>query len=273
MAKSPRKLIEISTTGIDEYLQLVGGDSSNGSTSMGLRVPTLATPSRDQRYLFALATFSVGPSQLARIIGSRQFVSIGQGGVGVSGESGGPRYVEMEVTSSNWRFQDGNVFWGLRRTGAPNSQGQTSSTPSPSPSLRSTAYQTSTSPALLYDTLVPQTSPTLSPYYVDLTSYTPPALGRLGEAIEAGTEFYDLRTPWRTYGAWGSLGFPIEGPDTVTFFASVRQTDPNKRVELALPDTVYAGGLPPEEQFLQNFPNAIYWRVAASLIVEFDDAP
>jgi hypothetical protein len=122
---------------------------------------------------------------------------------------------------------------------------------------------------VLYETA---TLPVLDQYYVDLTSYTPPNLGRpWGQPIRSGLgTFMDQRTEWRTHGGWHSLDAGVEGPCTVGMFASVRQTDPVARPKLTLPGTVAAavGGLSSEDAFIQNFPNAIYWRVGGSMIVE-----
>lgn len=263
----PRRTIEIASTGIDEFFQVIAGDPFGGTTSMGLRVPTKPTSDPRARYLFNGASFSVADGEKARIIGMRQFVSIGVGDAGIVGEGAGPRLMELEVSSPNWRFADGNVWMGIHRTGAPNSNSLSPSTPTPV-QLRSTAFRNSIAPALLYEELV---VPAGDPYYVHLTDYAPPYGGRPpGTLIEAGTTFLDLRTQWRTFGTWGSIGFPISGPDTVSLFVSVKQTDPATRQSITVPDPLYEGGMPPEELFLLNYPTAVYWRVGVSLVVEFE---
>ena len=265
-----KRTVEIWSSGIDEYLQLVGGDPYGGTTAMGLRVPTLATPMSAgglrSRYLFNGASFSVADGETARIVGARQFVSIGMGGVG-SGEGVGPRFVEMEVTSPNWRFPDGNVWMGIRRLGGPNAQNLPAQAPTPA-QLRSASYRWSNTPSLLYEAIH---VPGASPYYMNLDAYIPPNGGRAwGDPILPGVDFLDLRTQWRTYGAWGSLGLKVEGPETVSFQISVRQTNPGTRAPLHRPTPFFEGGVPPEELFLQNYVEAIYWRVGCSMIVEFE---
>src|ERR1700730_10484500 len=88
-----RKHFEVFTTGVDEFLQMQGGDPWGGISSSGLRVPFLATPAvgagggaffslnptsaLDLRYLFMLCSFSIGYGARARIRGFRQLLTIG----------------------------------------------------------------------------------------------------------------------------------------------------------------------------------------------------
>jgi hypothetical protein len=265
----PKRIIEISSTGPDEFLQLIGGDPFGGSSAAGLRVPTLALPAvagtANNRYLFNGCAFSIGEGGKARILGYRQLVTIGQADVG-SGEGPQPRFVEQEVTSPLWRFSDGNVWMGLRYNGGPNAQGIPLQTPAPYLPPNGTAFRFGMSPSLLYENL---TLPVGDSFYVDLTAYTPPSAGRpWGQPIQSGCDWLSLQTPWRTHGAWHSLDIEVEGPDTVAVFISVLQTNPDTRQALSTPDPFFPAGLPPEEQFLLNYPSAVYWRVGASLIVE-----
>jgi hypothetical protein len=265
----PKRIIEISSSGPDEFLQLIGGDPFEGSSAAGLRVPTLALPAvagtAKNRYLFNGCAFSIGEGGRARILGYRQLVTIGQANVG-EGESPTPRFVEQEVTSPVWRFQDGNVWMGLRYGGGPNMQGIPPQTPVPYLPPNGTSFQFGMGSSLLYESI---TLPADDSFYVDLTAYVPPNAGRpWGDPIQSGCDWLSLQTPWRTHGAWNSLDIEVEGPDTVAVFISVLQTDPSTRRPLAVPETVYPAGIPAEEQFLLNYPNAVYWRVGASLIVE-----
>lgn len=260
---------EVVTSGFDESLQTVFGDPYGGTSNVGLRVPTLATPSGAEsyvnRYLFNLASFSVGEGARGRILGWRQLVTLGYRYS--SGTGAAPYTVELPVASPIWRFPDGNISWHLQRLGPPSEAGI--ALPSPGPNdQRSLKYKWCETPALLYQAV---TLPALNPQYVDLTAYTPPNSGRpWGTPLQNGQQgtFYDLRANWRDDQAWFSLDIPFEGPDIVALFASVKQTNPSTRPTLALPGTVYQNGLGPEDLFLQNYPNAIYWRVAGSLIVE-----
>jgi hypothetical protein len=275
MNARPRRW-EIATTGFDEYLSLIGGDPDGQSTSVGLRVPTLATAvgAQSDRYLFNCASFTVADGECAVIRGYRQLVTIGYAQPLGETPSFGYRIVEQEVLSPFWRFPDGNISWHLRSIGPPNA----SQIPQPGPAgltadggvnaqSRSFAYNWSDAPALLFG--VGQAAPP-GGIYTQIGAYVAPNSGRVwgtGITAKQGT-FYDLRTPWRTHGAWEALDIPVTGPDTIAFFASVRQTNPSTRPVLTLPGTFYSGGLSVEEQFLKNFPNAIYWRVGVALIVE-----
>jgi hypothetical protein len=273
-----RRRIELPTTGTDEFFQLIGSDPYGSMSNVGLRVPLLhtdalrdlnGTPIFQNRYLFCAATYSVGEGSVGRILGYRQLVTIGTS-VNVGGD--GPplfREVEFEVTSPFWHFADANVSFHLRRTGGPGHQGAPHNTPGPN-DLRNFKWKTSDGPALLYETAAFGAGEV---FYVNLAGYSPPNAGKpWGDLLADGHQgtFYDLRTPWRSQGAWRSLqpGVEVEGPDTITAFISVMQTDPESRAVLPAPADL--GALPPEERFLQAYPLAIYWRVGFSLIVEID---
>lgn len=279
---SARRVIEIATTGIDEALQALGSDPFGSMSWVGLRVPTLPTaavalanggsPDWQNRYLFAAASFSVGDGARARILGYRQLVTIGCNAASapslptVSAPVPSFRFVEQEVLSPFWHFADvSGPSFHLWHSPGPDHQGMPANTPAPG-NLRNFMFRTSDAPALLYETA---TVPT--PFYVDLTAYTAPSMGKpWGSPLADGHHhtFYDLRTQHRTHGAWSSLDLEVEGPDLVTAYISVAQTDPQARELLTPPSPFYPGGLSAEEQFLLNFPTAIYWRVGFSLIVE-----
>ena len=258
-----RRVIEFSTTGYDEFLSGLGSDPYGGSSSFGLRVPTLATPSKTRRYLFLLSTFSLSEGQRARIVGYRQFSSLGV-------LLDPTRFIEQEITSANFRLPDGNISWHIQALGGPNAQGFPNYAATPL-DLNSFKKGWATTPCLLYKSY---TIPAGNRLYPQLTSYTPPNLGKpWGSPLPSGCQgtFYDQRTEWRTHGAWNALDMEIEGPLTVAFFASVWQSTGSYAVAGA---PAASAGLSPEESFLTNFPGGdspgapIYWRVAGSLIVE-----
>lgn len=262
-----KRILEVSSSGPDEFLQLIGGDPFGGSTAVGLRVPALALANVDpalNRYLFNGCAYSIGEGAKARILGYRQLVTIGQGFASIEGST--PRFVEQEVLSPVWRFQDGNVWMGLRQAGGPNWQGIPTQTPVPATPPNGTSFRAGMAPSLLYESI---TLPGANLYYPDLTAYVPPNQGRpWGRPIQSGNDWLSLQTQWRTHGAWHALDIEVEGPDTIAIFISVLQSNPSTRRALAPPGTFFAGGLSAEEQFLLNYPNAIYWRVGCSLIVE-----
>lgn len=256
------RVFEVSSTGVDEYLQGISGDPFRGSSAVGLRVPTLATTSPDARYLFMGASFSLGEKGKARIKGYRQLVTLGKD---ITTEGGTPRFVEMPVTTPTFRLQDGNWSFHIHRLGPPNAQGF----PQPAgnlTNLRSFVRNWSEGPALLYNEY---TIPAGQSYYTKLTAYTPPNRGQpWGTALRAGEHatVYDLRTEWLTHGAWHALDVELDGPDTIAMFVSVKQSA----------GATAAGALSaipngcPEEQFIAAFPGCIIWRVACALIVEME---
>lgn len=262
-----RRVLELASTGIDEFLGIIGSDPFGSTSWVGLRVPTLATATiatangtniPAARYLFAAANFSVGEGAMARIIGYRQLVTIGT--TQTEGGTGQKRAIEQLVSSPFWHFPDGDVSFHIRSV-----RGVPLRTPGPT-DRRSFKFRRSDGPALLYETAtVPAGG-----LYVNLTAYRPPNAGRpWGEPLEAHQGvFYDQRTQWLTHGAWNALDLEVEGPDIVTAFVSVCQTNPSGRPVITPPTPFFPGGLSAEEQFLLNFPSAIYWRVGMSLIVE-----
>src|ERR1700687_1101782 len=275
---------EIITTGIDEQLQLVGSDPYAHIENVGLRVPFGPTATVGKvaplderacpefpgpllnRYLFMLCAFNVNYKQCARLRGWRELVTIG---TKQTSDAGSPRVVEQEVLSPFWKFADGNVSFHLMDMGPPGGQGLPLTLRGPI-DLNNFKFRWASSPALLYDTGT--VMPAADLFYVDLTTYVAPHQGKpYGAPLIPGMSvMYDLRTPWRSGGLpWHAIDIPITGPRTVALFASVRQTNPATRVALTLPLPIYPEALSPEEQFLLNFPNAIYWRVGGGLIVDY----
>jgi hypothetical protein len=258
------RIVELCTTGTDEFLQLQGGDPFGGSSSMGLRVPFLATPTKRLRYLFLLATFTLAERQKATILGYRQFSSLGV-------LLDPTRFVEQEITSPNFRLPDANISWHLQNLGPPNASGYPHQFPTPR-DLNSFKKGWCEAPALLYTNY---TIAAGNRIYTQLSGYTPPNGGKpWGQPLEAGHQatFFDQRTPWRTHGAWNSLHMELEGPTTCAFFASVKQSAGDYSV--ATGPLTFPGGLSIEEQFIGNFgggdagPRPIYWRVGGALIIE-----
>jgi hypothetical protein len=260
------RLIEIASSGIDEYLQGVGGDPFGGGSSVGLRVPSLATPTfvddRRKRYLFLAASFTVGEGAVAVIRGYRQLVTLGHAIPAAN------IFEELEVTSPFFRLPDGNVSWHLRRLGPPNAGGYPNTQPTPL-DLPSFKKGWCDGPALLYQDYA---IPAGDKFYTHLTSYTPPNGGQpWGTPPSDGQQgtFYDLRTPWRSSRAWSSLDMVVEGPDTIAMFISVKQSTGAYAVA-----STTGPYLSKEEQFCNSVgngdssPRPIYWRVGGSLIVE-----
>jgi hypothetical protein len=269
MLPRTRKVVELAAAGFDENLQIVGGDPYGGRSAVGIRIPTLATPNPQSRYLVLLSSFSIPEGQRAVIRGYRQLVTLGVIQNADSGAGAAPRVIEQLVTSPFWAFPDGNISWHLQNLGAAPGASTTQSLAGavPTPSSSFAFRWASGGAALLYETA---TIP-VGGLYVDLTAYTPPNQGQpQGRSLRAGTNatFYGQQTDYLDHGAWGSLDIDVEGPKTVGFFASVGQSNPGTRPTVTVPGTFYQNGLSDEELFLLNFPSAVYWRVGGSLIVE-----
>jgi hypothetical protein len=269
LALTRKRHIEIATTGIDEAFQVIGSDPFLAISNFGLRVPFLATSNPARRYLFNLASFTIADGQSVRIVGYRMFWSLGAR-IGAPGTT--QRFVEQPVLQPGFHLPDGNVSWHMHRFAREEvpvlNQGPIN------PPLRNFAFRMSDGPALLYEA-----ADVGGTFYVNLSTYVPPNRGRPWGAIlqnNLGT-FYDQKTQWREHGAWHAMDVPVDGPCTVAFFASVRQSNAVTRAPLPAPSPFFENGLSDEEQFLLNFPfvtgqstGAIIWRVAGAFIVELD---
>jgi len=175
--------------------------------------------------------------------------------------------LEREVTTPFWKFVDGNISWHLRRIG-PLYQNTTATTKN-SESMQFLYGQT---PALLFQNLPS-----------DFGGYVPPYGGQPpGNALIPDlATFHDIRFPWWSNQAWHGLDIEIEGPCDIALFASVLQTNPLTRTPLVIPPGVPLRTLQPEDAFIATpanpadprqqigpAPNAVYARVAGSLIFE-----
>jgi hypothetical protein len=286
---APKRRIEIVSSGVDEFAQVFGTDPYGGTSWPGLRVPRTATallsnvtpqtPATKLRYLFMLAAFTIPEGARARIVSLRTSWTLGA----IQGEPAAPRFVEQLVTNPFFRLQDGNVSFHLRQS-APtanqwsgNAQGVIGNlTPPPAtlPDMPNLIFRNSRMPAMLFENIT-FAGPTSFYSAAGLTAYTPPNGGLpWGDTITTGYgTFQDLRMQYAD-NDWNDCDIPVEGPACVQLFASVRQTNAGQggRTALTTPNPfVFTMGLSPEEQFLQNFPSAIIWRVAGSLGVEMED--
>lgn len=273
----PKRRVELVSTGIDEALQGLGGDPYGGTSSTGLRVPTLATPHGAQnRYLFILSQFSVAEGVNAWVRGMRMGWSLGVrlDVANVPAAQQGPRVVEQWVYTPNFKLADANVSWHMRLMGYSEPYGRLAlqeqlTDPLAGGNQQNLAFRDSATPALLFNTVA-----TPTPFYTDLTAYTPPLGGKPpGEPLTGELDtFYDLKTRWSESHNWHALDIRIQGPCRVAFYASVAQSNPTTRTPInPVPNPFFQGGLSAEEQFLLNFPTAIIWRVAGAMVVEIDD--
>ena len=269
------KRYEIAAIGVDEALQ---GSSSDpfGSplpTSIGLRVPSFIPNSSNpqlNRYLFLLASRTIGRGEVVKLRGWRQYATIGISAP--SNTSVGSRPVEFEVVTPGFRFPDGNISWHVVREPL---QGVAMNRPNTD--LANFMFKDSDTPALLYQTYS-QTAP--SGYYMlGLNGYSAP-LDRYGtwEPVAGLGNVHDLRTQWRNAEVWDdSLNVCVGGPARVSFYASVLQSNPQTRPAANNPTPTSIGD-PPEESFITRWNGqgpgglesggVIYWRVGGALILE-----
>jgi hypothetical protein len=254
-------VIEVFSEGIDEALQGIGSDPYSGMNAMGLRVPTLATPNMQSRYLFNACCIEMPENSRGCITGIRTFSSLG-----VRQGTSPAVVVEQEIVTPGFSLPDGNVSWHLRRVPL---TVELSKGPS---DLDSFKMVMSKGPALLY-----QTAEVVGSFYTALSSYSPPAGGRPpGDPVGGLGTFHDLRFPWRL--GWHNPNIPIEGPALYMLAASVRQsagTFAGPAFNAAMPTP----GMQPEIAFIANFggqksstnTGVLIWRIAGALRVEVEE--
>jgi hypothetical protein len=253
---------EVSTNTRDPNLQTVFSDPYGTLVQLGLSIPSpvptyytsgsFNTPWAN-RYLALLVSVKFAEGESARLVGMRQRVLIGEY---ISNGEGNLKYnypVYTPVVTPEWHFQDGNISWHLRKV--PLSRIPTAN----AGNAAELSYRDSDTPCILFE------NPP-----ADAGGYAPPYGGYPpGDVVipEFGN-FHDIRFPWQQNGqAWESLDIEIQGPCAINLYASIQQTNPDSRVTLPLGD-IPLSVLVPEEQFIQNFTNAVYTRIAGSLIFE-----
>ena len=239
---------ELSTTGLDENLQLVGADPYGTAYGFGLRIPNFQL-SAHKRWLYMLAMSRIAANERVTLVGMRQFVSIG---ALKSDDSGTRNYpFEQQVTSPWWHFPDGNVSWHLKRV-APGMNMQPNDANAPGQT-----YLYAMQSALLYEQ-----PPTIisTDHYVPPNNGQPPGASLLPEY----DGMKDIRSPWQVH---IPIGLEIEGPCDIALFASVRQSDPITRAA-GIAGALTTTGLAIEDAFVGNYPTAVYWRIAGALIFQ-----
>jgi hypothetical protein len=257
---------EVSTNTRDSSLQLVFADPYASLTQLGIAIPAAvpnfypttqgATPQPwANRYLILLASQGFTYGQVARLVGMRQRVLIGTTVGGGEGHPDAiyPTYIAQ--TTPEWHFSDANISWHLRRV--PLEKRNVSN----ANNAAEQQFRQAQNPAVLFEN-----PPGVGAGYAPAFAGQPP-----GNVLspEFGT-FHDLRFPWATDQAWRSVDMEFEGPCRIEFYASVQQTDPDTRPNIN--DTGITAAqlltLPPEEQYVAAFEDAIYTRIAGSLIFE-----
>lgn len=259
--------IEVSTVQVDPYLQGAapfGGDAFKGNVSTGILVPQ-ATDNTDGRFLCLLAYASFQSGRRVRLVGVRQYLSIG---APQTSDSGVSSFFEKQVTSPLWRFPDGNASWHVMAL-PPNTQrpaflgalpaGVSGNATNQLPGF---AFVNTKGPAVL----------SLTSAIDDAADgkYLPPNGGRPFGAPLTGDlgNIHDLRWPWGSANSWHySVDVPINPPCDVAMYVSIKQTNTATRNNPTVPEGVNLSVLSPEDQFYLSFPTtAVYWRVAGSLV-------
>lgn len=274
-----KRRFEISASGIDNALQGISSDpfgQSGTPQAAGLRIPPVLPsdtgPTTRPRYLFCLATRRM--VKPCRLIGVRQGLTIG---CDINVLTGPPlKIIELNVTTPNFQFTDGNVSWHLVRepNGRPTQR-------RPATDTNNWAFDFSDDAAMLYESFAnSSTTPSGAPffYFEGLTAYVPPQVtGRFKPVEEDLFNFPDIRFRWDSDHAWSSVNIDLNENDRISLYASVLQTNPATRVN---PVTTNPPpfGTPPEQAFIAAYSQAAageepatgpeYWRVFGALMFE-----
>lgn len=257
---------ESASFGFDDFLTGVGGDPERTPTNVGLRVPAFVPVDalvNPLGYLFLGARCDLNPGD--RIVGYRTLATIG---FAFNGSTEVPTRAplvpfERSIESPGWRFVDGMIDMHL--TTEPQAPPRTQAGPFDQESF---AFEDASSPALLYETAHFPAAPTAAGY-LGLDGYTPPPMRGKTEILT----LRDVRTKWQRYSA---LRVDVERPTTYRFYIHVVQSSlggqeggPPARPAVVVPPSDYTiEGLTKEDNFVQAFPRAIYWRVGVALLVE-----
>jgi hypothetical protein len=212
-------------------------------------VPGSPTPPGAARHLLRLAAVSVDNYSRIRVCGLRQAVGIGV----LVGEREQPQYpVEIDQTSPFWSFVDGNISWHLRFIAG--------ATLNMTPNI----HRSSAGVSVDY-------TGTDASLLLDNQGIFPPANGQPpGKPVGPLGTIRDIRYPWYA-GENSALDFEIDGPGVLGLYASVKQTDPRTRLQLGplLGPNVDTSVLSREDQFLLQFPDAIYRHVSGAILCSF----
>jgi hypothetical protein len=244
--------IEIVTIGTNPNLQLVGSSPSGGGSDLGLWIGgTNAGGPPEQRQMFLLCVKRFNAHQRARLVGFRQYLTIGTYIASDGAAQGYP--IERPVTTPTWKFTDGNVMWGIRKI-PPEMHFQPNAK-----NADGLAFRFTQTPAQLFETFIGET-------------VIPPYGGRFpGNALTPELyQFYDLRS--HRWDKPVDCDVRIDGPCDIAFFASVRQTNPGERIPVP-PAPVFSttSGAVPEDAFVQTYPEVSYFRIAGALIFELEE--
>lgn len=234
-----RRRHELASTGFDDFLELVGGDSAGTPEGTGIRVPF--APGFRYRALLAVADLVAGDA----VIGLQQYAEIwGFQNSAPNDLPPPPLYpFKLQIGGNSagnglptWHFIDGFITWTLTFQSSPPPDKQYDPRES-----RSFAYLDSNTPAMVFeDVTFPNLPP--EPGYLGLNFYVPP--GMLGTSELCMRE---IRYPWQLP-ARQPMRYIAPGARRVRLYADVLQTDPTTRFR----PSVSAAQLPflcPEDRF------------------------
>lgn len=241
-----RNVVELVSASIDTFSAAIGTSPILGDMGRtGVQIPLVPTVDQSHRYLFRLCGMQIPNGASVKLLGLRQFATIGlttpcQSGLG----SGVGTILEIDVQSPLWTFPNGNISWHVR--------------------YQPNVYAESLDTQLLFNTIFP---------------YVPPAHGLPpGNPVGHLGTIRDLRYPWQPAGPGCCLDTMIRGPGSLVMYASVHQ--PN--TETLCADLFGGSGitsadlnfLRPEDRFLllatqsPEPASLFYTRVGGAMLIE-----
>ena len=248
-------LIHVTSNGYDDTLAGVGSSPfalfDLGSTFLRVpkrpTVPDLVSASSN-RYLFRLCSHTVPAGMAARLIRVGEYTEIGC--LVPDTVYGGNYQPRLEVTTPSWSFSDGNVARGITLLNLParDDLNPTQLAPGLSRNLSNTN-----------SALIVGDNGLEFPYEAPMGGVFP------GSPLEGLGPWRDKLFGWSHSSS--PLDYAIEGPCIVTYWASVKQTDPLSRVRLTATDEEIAA-LCPEDRFVMRFPSTVYTRIGGFMVLE-----
>ena len=252
-------VIETGSRGIDEYWRAIGSTSyPNSVDRTRILIPeprnTPGPAGSSTRYVIRLAAHRVPPGRNVIVHGVRQYLDIG---VQIDVGRGQPYILNQPIISPFWTFSDAIVTWHLvqQRTHEATTNSPGGFAPSDLPPGWSQELDSTNTGLIALNPFQGAGHQSLLLGEVPGTVYPLDSLG----------SFSDIRFPWIS-SANGSLGYVVEGNSIVALYATVLQTDPDTRPVLPAPEDIFS--LNQEERFILANPNARYWSIAGSLILQ-----
>lgn len=264
-----RSRFEVASYGFDPDLCCLGSDADGSLNAVGLRVPLLATTTRNTRYLFQLATVRL-TGHPVWLVGMAEMLTLYE-----DTAAGTPPVAPVEkwvgrggAGNPAYRFTDSSVSFHLRfvrRT--PRVQQNVLNTES------FTWRWSGSAPALVYETATFAAANLDAnghpDNYTALTGYTPP-WGGTPPGVDVGGfgTFNSIEHPWDNPALQAIEPIEVCGPGALILYASVWQTNPSSRAAVTIPAGFPVDPELPEVGFVADFTSAIYGRVGGKLIME-----